>query len=81
MIKNKYLNNYVVGISFVFYVDKNPINNNNINLLPIVVSQNFPSATSLAKFAPIKTQTSIFRSRLITFEIKSMPPPSGRSKP
>lgn len=50
-------------------------------IIPIVVSQNFSSATSPAKFAPINTKTSIFKILLMICEIKSIPPPSAWSNP
>lgn len=49
--------------------------------LPIVVSLNFSSAISLAKLAPINTETSIFNFLLIILEIRSIPPPSATSNP
>ena len=44
---------------------------------PIVVSQKSPSANSLARFAPIKTEVGIFRNFLISSLI-SWRPPSGK---
>lgn len=52
-----------------------------LSLHPIVVSQNFSSATSLAKLAPINTAHGILRCFVIMCEINSMPPPSATSKP
>lgn len=48
---------------------------------PIVVSQNFSSATSDARLAPISTETGIFNSWAIMWDISSIPPPSRLSKP
>lgn len=47
----------------------------------MVVSQNFSSATSGAKFAPINTETAIPSSREIMWEMSSMPPPGFLSNP
>lgn len=47
----------------------------------MVVSLNFSSAISLAKFAPINTETSIFNCLLMICEIKSIPPPTATSNP
>ena len=47
----------------------------------MVVSQNISSATSEARFAPIKTDIGIFNSLEIICDISSMPPPSFLSNP
>lgn len=43
----------------------------------MVLSQNFSSATSEAKLAPIKTETSMSRISFIICDINTIPPPSG----
>lgn len=47
----------------------------------MVVSQNFSSATSFAKFAPINTDAGMPSLEEITFEIRSIPPPGTGSNP
>lgn len=51
------------------------------NSLPMVVSQNFSSATSPARLAPIRTDIGTCTKSQMILEMRAIPPPSAMSKP